>query len=77
MKAKDKRDLEKLIVEEAKQNREREEEGGQFDDKEVFVTGAYRKQIEEKEKIRKEIEEEERINGKSFVIVLLTFRHLL
>lgn len=29
--------------------REREEEAGQFADKEVFVTGAYRKQMEEVE----------------------------
>ncbi|CAD5226355.1 unnamed protein product [Bursaphelenchus okinawaensis] len=61
-KAKQRRDLEKLIIEEKKQERERAEEGDEFEDKEVFVTGEYRKQIEEKEKFRKELEAEEHVN---------------
>ncbi|CAD5230894.1 unnamed protein product [Bursaphelenchus xylophilus] len=62
LKAKQRRDLEKLIIEERKQDRERAAEGDEFEDKEAFVTEAYKKQIEEKEKFRKELEAEEKIN---------------
>lgn len=59
-----KRQIEKLMVEERKQAKEREAEGEQFKDKDTFVTGAYRKQLEEKDKIMKELEEEERMDSK-------------
>lgn len=45
-------------------------EAGKFDEKEVYVTGAYRKQIEERDKFRKEIEEEDALEGTQFFIVL-------
>ncbi|CAK5078785.1 unnamed protein product [Meloidogyne enterolobii] len=51
------RELEKLLHDERTYKKEREKEAGEFDDKEVFITGEYRKQIEERESFRKELEE--------------------
>ncbi|CAF0712039.1 unnamed protein product [Brachionus calyciflorus] len=56
MKAAAKRKLELEKVQERKIQKEREEEGDLWSDKEVFVTSAYRKKMEE----RQQIEEEER-----------------
>ncbi|CAB3401856.1 unnamed protein product [Caenorhabditis bovis] len=58
IKAHARRQLENFSREERQQLREREKEGDEFADKEVFVTGAYRKQQEEVKKFR-EIEAEE------------------
>uniref|UniRef100_A0A915ASM8 Nuclear speckle splicing regulatory protein 1 N-terminal domain-containing protein n=1 Tax=Parascaris univalens TaxID=6257 RepID=A0A915ASM8_PARUN len=52
IKAHKRRLLEQQSREERKQLKEREAEAGTFDDKEVFVTGAYRKQMEEMQKFR-------------------------
>uniref|UniRef100_A0AC35GPL9 Nuclear speckle splicing regulatory protein 1 N-terminal domain-containing protein n=1 Tax=Panagrolaimus sp. PS1159 TaxID=55785 RepID=A0AC35GPL9_9BILA len=57
-----KRAMEKLMVDERKQAKEREAEGEEFKDKDAFVTGAYKKQIEERERIRKELEEQDRMD---------------
>uniref|UniRef100_A0A1I7Y4E7 DUF2040 domain-containing protein n=1 Tax=Steinernema glaseri TaxID=37863 RepID=A0A1I7Y4E7_9BILA len=54
MQAHAKRELEKQLRDERKQIKEREEEKGQFDDKEVFVTSAYKKQLELMEDFKKE-----------------------
>ncbi|KAL7070132.1 hypothetical protein ACQ4LE_010360 [Meloidogyne hapla] len=51
------RELEKLLHDERTYKKEREKEAGEFDDKEVFITGEYRKQIEERESFRKELEQ--------------------
>uniref|UniRef100_A0A914DRS2 Nuclear speckle splicing regulatory protein 1 N-terminal domain-containing protein n=1 Tax=Acrobeloides nanus TaxID=290746 RepID=A0A914DRS2_9BILA len=58
-----KRKLEKLLVEERKFKKERASEGTEFDDKEAFVTGAYKKQIEERNKFREEIEKQDYIDS--------------
>jgi hypothetical protein len=63
MEAHKKRELEKLLHDEHTYKKEREQEAGEFDDKEVFVTGAYRKQIEERNKFREELEESDRMDG--------------
>jgi coiled-coil domain-containing protein 55 len=63
MDAKKKRDLESLLRDERKQEKERMTEGDEFKDKDVFVTGAYRKQLEETVQFRKELEEKDRIDG--------------
>jgi coiled-coil domain-containing protein 55 len=57
-----KRELEKLLVEERKFKKERASEGTEFDDKEAFVTGAYKQQIEERNKFREEIEKQDYID---------------
>lgn len=44
--------------------KERHAEAGQFEDKEEFVTGAYREKLEEARKRQEEIDREERIDGK-------------
>ncbi|CAJ0598661.1 unnamed protein product [Cylicocyclus nassatus] len=62
IKAHKRRELEQQSREERQQQKERVEEGGQFADKEVFVTGAYRKQMEEVQKFREEEEYEKRFN---------------
>jgi coiled-coil domain-containing protein 55 len=59
-----KRQMEKLMVDERKQAKEREAEGDEFIDKEAFVTGAYKQQIEERERIRKELEEQDRMDNR-------------
>jgi hypothetical protein len=66
MNAKKKRDLEKLLRDERKQDKERVTEGDEFKGKEVFVTGAYRKQLEETVKFREELEKTDRIDGGLF-----------
>ncbi|KAL3081320.1 hypothetical protein niasHT_039797 [Heterodera trifolii] len=58
-KAHKQRELSKLLVEENTYKKEREKEAGQFEDEEVFVTGAYRQQIEEREQHKTEMEREE------------------
>ncbi|OWF36421.1 nuclear speckle splicing regulatory protein 1-like [Mizuhopecten yessoensis] len=50
MKAAEKRKLEQEKVQEKKIQKERETEGGEFDDKEVFVTGKYKEKLQEMEK---------------------------
>ncbi|KIH66520.1 hypothetical protein ANCDUO_03149 [Ancylostoma duodenale] len=62
IKAHKRRELEQQSREERQQLKERQEEGDQFADKEVFVTGAYRKQMEEVQKFREEEEYEKRFN---------------
>jgi coiled-coil domain-containing protein 55 len=65
MVAKKKRDLEKLLRDERKQEKERITEGDEFKDKDIFVTSAYRKQLEETVKFREQLEETDRIDGLS------------
>ncbi|XGW13599.1 hypothetical protein V3C99_000154 [Haemonchus contortus] len=62
IKAHKRRELEQQSREERQQQKERQEEGDQFADKEVFVTGAYRKQMEEVQKFREEEAYEKRFN---------------
>ncbi|ETN80187.1 zinc finger, C3HC4 type [Necator americanus] len=62
IKAHKRRELEQQSREERQQQKERVEEGDQFADKEVFVTGAYRKQMEEVQKFREEEAYEKRFN---------------
>uniref|UniRef100_A0A5S6QM72 DUF2040 domain-containing protein n=1 Tax=Trichuris muris TaxID=70415 RepID=A0A5S6QM72_TRIMR len=57
-----KRQVEYEAREERKQQREREKEGGEFADKEVFVTGAYRRKLEELEEHNKAVERMDRID---------------
>ena len=57
MKAAERREKERLRVEERKIDRERQKEGNMFSDKEQFVTSAYKKRQEER---RLEEEEERR-----------------
>ena len=57
------RKLDKLRAEEKMLQLEREKEGGEFDDKEKFVTEAYKKQMEE---VRKAEEEEKAREGEFF-----------
>ncbi|KAK0417674.1 hypothetical protein QR680_013142 [Steinernema hermaphroditum] len=54
MQAHAKRELEKQLRDERKQIKEREQENGEFDDKEVFVTSAYKKQLELMEEFKSE-----------------------
>ncbi|KHJ75198.1 hypothetical protein OESDEN_25186 [Oesophagostomum dentatum] len=63
IKAHKRRELEQQSREERQQQKERIEEGDQFADKEVFVTDAYRKQMEEVQKFREEEAYEKRFNG--------------
>lgn len=63
MNSKKKRDLEILLRDERKQDKERKAESDEFKDKDVFVTSAYRKQLEETVKFRKELEESDKIDG--------------
>ena len=56
------RKLDRLRAEEKMLQLEREKEGGEFDDKEKFVTEAYKKQMEE---VRKAEEEERKREGES------------
>ncbi|KRY93461.1 Nuclear speckle splicing regulatory protein 1 [Trichinella pseudospiralis] len=58
-----KRQMEFEAVEERKQQREREAEGDQFADKEVFVTGAYRRKLEELQKHNEELERKDRLDA--------------
>lgn len=44
--------------------KEREKEAGEFEDKEVYITGAYRKQIEERNQFREEIEKDDALDSK-------------
>ncbi|VDP21015.1 unnamed protein product [Soboliphyme baturini] len=57
-----KRQLENEVREERKQAKERLNEGDEFDDKEVFVTSAYRKRLEELRTFRAELESKDRID---------------
>lgn len=54
LRASERREKERLAREERKQKMEREAEGDKFKDEEVFVTGAYRKQMEEMDKYKEE-----------------------
>ncbi|KFD71319.1 hypothetical protein M514_03568 [Trichuris suis] len=55
--------------EERKQQREREKEGNEFAEKEVFVTGAYRRKLEELEEHNKAMERMDRIDGLSLIFI--------
>lgn len=46
-------------MEERKFRKERAQEGGVFDDKEAFVTGAYKKQIEERTQFKEELDKQD------------------
>ncbi|ULU02689.1 hypothetical protein L3Y34_002344 [Caenorhabditis briggsae] len=67
IKAHARRQLEQFSREERQQIKEREKEAGEFDDKEVFVTGAYRKQQEEVKKYREQEAEEAAFNDMTSV----------
>lgn len=56
------RELEYCAREERKQQRERAQEGEEFAEKDVFVTGAYRRQMEELEQFRKQQEYQDRLD---------------
>lgn len=73
MQAKKKRDLEKLLRDERKQEKEREAEGDEFKGKDVFITSAYREQLEETVKFRKELEESDRIDGCFYILTSVDF----
>ncbi|KAI6177371.1 Zinc finger, C3HC4 type [Aphelenchoides bicaudatus] len=62
LQSKKKRDLENLLRDERKQQKERKAEGDEFKDKDVFVTSSYRKQLEETVKFRKELEDSDQID---------------
>ena len=55
--------MDQLLTDERTYKKEREAEGAAFDDKEVFITGAYRQQIEERNKFREEQEKQDAIDG--------------
>ena len=59
----EKRKLEQEIVYERKVQREMESEGGDFEDKDTFVTSAYRKKLEERRKMEEELLKEDAIEG--------------
>ena len=63
MEAHKKRELEKLLHDERTYKKEREQEAGDFDDSEVFITGAYRKQIEERNQFRVVLEQQDKMDG--------------
>ncbi|GMS89082.1 hypothetical protein PENTCL1PPCAC_11257, partial [Pristionchus entomophagus] len=67
MQSHQRRELERVSREERQQQKEREQENGEFADKEVFVTGAYRKQMEEVAKLREEEAYEARFNAMTAV----------
>uniref|UniRef100_A0A8L8KR42 RING-type domain-containing protein n=1 Tax=Heligmosomoides polygyrus TaxID=6339 RepID=A0A8L8KR42_HELPZ len=67
IKAHKRRELEQQSREERQQQKERVVEGDEFADKEVFVTGAYRKQMEEVQKFREEEAYEKRFNDMTSV----------
>ncbi|KAI6197570.1 hypothetical protein M3Y94_01240000 [Aphelenchoides besseyi] len=67
MEAKKKRDLEQLLRDERKQEKERVAEGDEFKGKDVFITSAYRKQLEETVKFRKELEASDEIDERTKV----------
>ncbi|EFP10629.1 CRE-CCDC-55 protein [Caenorhabditis remanei] len=67
IKAHARRQLETFSREERQQIKEREKEGDEFADKEVFVTGAYRKQQEEVKKYREQEAEEAAFNDMTSV----------
>ncbi|EGT45765.1 CBN-CCDC-55 protein [Caenorhabditis brenneri] len=67
IKAHARRQLEQFSREERQQIKEREKEGTEFADKEVFVTGAYRKQQEEVKKFREEEAQEALFNDATSV----------
>uniref|UniRef100_A0A1I7TT49 DUF2040 domain-containing protein n=1 Tax=Caenorhabditis tropicalis TaxID=1561998 RepID=A0A1I7TT49_9PELO len=67
IKAHARRQLEQFSREERQQIKEREKEGDEFADKEVFVTGAYRKQQEEVKKYREEEAQEALFNDATSV----------
>jgi len=62
MKAKNRREIEEASRDARMQEKERIKEGEQFAEKESFVTGAYRKQMEDIEQLRKEEAEEHIFN---------------
>ena len=68
------RQLEYERRQDRKIQREREEEGDIFSDKESFVTGAYRKRMEEKERLDEEERNQDKIEGKYFT-KLIYFRY--
>jgi coiled-coil domain-containing protein 55 len=67
MKAAALRQLEYERREDRKVQREREEEGDIFNDKESFVTEAYRKRMEEKQRLDEEERKQDQIEGKIII----------
>ncbi|UXI16020.1 BTB/POZ domain-containing adapter for CUL3-mediated RhoA degradation protein 3 [Sarcoptes scabiei] len=63
LKAAETRKREQEIRFERKIQKEREEEGEEFKDKETFVTGSYRKKLEEMRKIHEEMEHQEKCDN--------------
>lgn len=59
----EKRKLEQEIVYERKVQREMEKEGGDFKDKDTFLTSAYRKKLEERRKMEEELRREDAMEG--------------
>lgn len=56
--------MEKLIHDEHTYQKERLAEADAFADKEVYITEAYREQIEERNKFRKDLEKKDAMDGK-------------
>ncbi|PAV83111.1 hypothetical protein WR25_07760 [Diploscapter pachys] len=63
LKASKMRKINEQSVQERQQQKEREKEGDEFADKEVFITSAYKEQLEAIEKLREEEEYEAKFNS--------------
>lgn len=63
IKAHERRELYKLVHDENVYKKERETEAGAFDDKEAFITEAYKKKIAERNEFRKKVEMEDALDG--------------
>lgn len=68
LKAAEKRQQEFESREERKQLKEREKEGGEFDDTETFITGTYRKRMEELQAYKEEQRKKEVLECKETFI---------
>jgi len=64
LKTAEKRKLEDEARNERLVQKERENEGDMFKDKEAFVTGAYRKKMEDLEKVKEEERRRDQLDGK-------------
>jgi coiled-coil domain-containing protein 55 len=56
---------------EKKVQKEREKEGGEFDDKEVFVTGAYRKKMQDMQALEEKERREAAMEGTGLSIICM------
>ncbi len=56
----------KMLRDERTEEKRRKEEGGAFDDKEVFVTGAYREKVEEVKRYKEELAKQDATDGREF-----------